>query len=440
MTSNGQRFRRRSLRRGYKVDEVDVFLDRVEATLNGERLEQPVRAQDVHDVVFRVGFGGYDEWQVDLHLDRVERQLAEMEPGDSFVPDRMAQDRLAQERLAQERYAQDRMPDRGLPDRGMPDRSLPDRGLPERGMADRGMPERGMPERLPERMPVDRGPERMPPMPERMPERPGERLAPQMDRSMMGMPTAGGPPPGPVPLPNRPAPGPGGPGGPGPDRQAAPTGNFPRYDEGTYGGDPGYDNPVAYQPPPGYRQAPGTGFPPPPYRGQDPYEADPGGYPTSQYPQTSPTYHPEPPPRFPSSPPGPEYGGGPGYPGRGYEDTGRQPRMDMTTEMPARSPEPPPGPPGPPPPAGPSMPAGDLQRVDQLRRTFQPRRFGSGYDRAEVDQLFEGILNAMSGRSSRPIGPDDLDEIRFNLVPGGYYEDEVDSALREVRDILGNRR
>ena len=28
MTSQGQRFRRRALRRGYKVDEVDSFLDR----------------------------------------------------------------------------------------------------------------------------------------------------------------------------------------------------------------------------------------------------------------------------------------------------------------------------------------------------------------------------------------------------------------------------
>jgi len=100
--------------------------------------------------------------------------------------------------------------------------------------------------------------------------------------------------------------------------------------------------------------------------------------------------------------------------------------------------EAPPGPPGAPP--GPSMPAGDLQRVDQLRRTFQPRRFGSGYDRGEVDQLFDGILTAMSGRSPRPIGPDDLDNVRFNLVPGGYYEDEVDSAIREVRQILADRR
>src|SRR5262245_49298288 len=74
----GQRFRRRAVRRGYKVDEVDGFLDRVEATLNGVPGAH-VGSQEVHDVVFRVRFGGYDEWQVDLHLDRVERQLAEME-------------------------------------------------------------------------------------------------------------------------------------------------------------------------------------------------------------------------------------------------------------------------------------------------------------------------------------------------------------------------
>ena len=79
MASQGQRFRRRALRRGYKVDEVDAFLDRVEATLDGEPVGAPVASQEVHDVVFRVRFNGYDEWQVDLHLDRVERQLAELE-------------------------------------------------------------------------------------------------------------------------------------------------------------------------------------------------------------------------------------------------------------------------------------------------------------------------------------------------------------------------
>jgi DivIVA domain-containing protein len=67
------------LSRGYKVDEVDAFLDRVEATLSGEPVGSPVTADEVDDVVFRVRFGGYDEWQVDVYLDRVARQLAELD-------------------------------------------------------------------------------------------------------------------------------------------------------------------------------------------------------------------------------------------------------------------------------------------------------------------------------------------------------------------------
>ena len=80
------------------------------------------RSKEVHDVVFRVRFGGYDEWQVDLHLDRVERQLADQEPGD-FAGDRML-------RPAARAPAVNSLPER------MPDR-----------LSDR------MPERLPERIP-----------------------------------------------------------------------------------------------------------------------------------------------------------------------------------------------------------------------------------------------------------------------------------------------
>ncbi|HEY2674081.1 MAG TPA: diviva domain-containing protein, partial [Rugosimonospora sp.] len=79
------------------------------------------------------------------------------------------------------------------------------------------------------------------------------------------------------------------------------------------------------------------------------------------------------------------------------------------------------------------------QRVDQLRRTFQSRRFGSGYDPNQVDRLFEGILTAMSGRSSVAINETELDPGQFNLVPGGYFEAEVDQALREVRDMMRRR-
>ena len=82
---------------------------------------------------------------------------------------------------------------------------------------------------------------------------------------------------------------------------------------------------------------------------------------------------------------------------------------------------------------------GDLHRVDQLRRTFQPRRFGSGYDPMQVDRLFEGILAAMSGRGPMPVNENELEMLQFGLVPGGYFEAEVDAALREVKDILRRR-
>src|ERR671926_888529 len=122
VTSQGQRFRRRALRRGYKVDEVDSFLDRVEATLAGEQIGAPVSPQEVHDVVFRVRFGGYDEWQVDLHLDRVERQLSELEERGGFSrPDPRAipvGDRMG----PPDRMPMDRMDRMGPPDRMAMDR------------------------------------------------------------------------------------------------------------------------------------------------------------------------------------------------------------------------------------------------------------------------------------------------------------------------------
>jgi DivIVA domain-containing protein len=298
------------LRRGYKVDEVDTFLDRVEATLAGEPIGTPVTAQDVHDVVFRVRFGGYDEWQVDLHLDRVERQLGEAE---------------------------------------------------ERGAV------------------FGRGPE--------------PRLAPAAER--MGLPDDRMPPPG--PLPNRPPPVgmpagvPGGQFGSG----GPPEPGYGRYDEPTYGG------------------------------GFDAYEAGRHG----KMDMTAEIRFDEP--------------GGPPMPGPGMAGAGHVP--------PPPPPPPPPGPPpgvGPPPPMpGPGMgmgglgPAvgGDAQRVDQLRRTFQPRRFGSGYDQVQVDRLFEDVLAGMTGRGPLSVSDAELDPGRFDLVPGGYFEAEVENALREVREILRRR-
>ncbi len=292
MASNGQRFRRRALRRGYKVDEVDAFLDRVEATLNGER-GTPVTAAEVHDVVFRVRFGGYDEWQVDLHLDRVERQLGELEERGGFTPNRLGPAPARDDRMMPPPVRDDRMRD--------------DRMMPPPVRDDRMREERPAP----------------PP------------LAP--------------PPP---PTPSRPA----------------PANTFGRFEE------PGrYDEPT------------GT------------------------------------------------FGGGTGGSFAGFEP-GRHGKADMTTEirMPAdiRT-----GGGG----GGDSGLAGEARRIDQLRRTFVPRRFGSGYDPGQVDRLFEGIIAAVSGRSGAPINDSELDPGQFNLVPGGYFEAEVDQALREVRDIIRRR-
>ncbi len=380
MTSQGQRFRRRALRRGYKVDEVDTFLDRVEATLAGEQVGPPVGAQEVHDVVFRVRFGGYDEWQVDLHLDRVERQLAELEDrgGRGAPPPDPMRDSM-----------------RG----GLTTGSIGKSGM---GAAMGGMGGGGMgggaagrmappTERLPAPMRDDR-----PPMRDDRPPMRDDRMAP--------------PPQMPPQMPQR-------------AQQMPQSDPYGRYDEPT-----GYGQPPQQQPQLPQRPTAPQGFDQ--QRGYDQ-----GGYDPSGYDQA---------------------GGFDGF------EAGRHGKADMTAEirMPPREADPRgygnapmSGPPmsGPPmgggyapqqpqlpPPMG--EPGGELYRVDQLRRTFQPRRFGSGYDPMQVDRLFEGILQAMTGRGPMPVPENDLDMLQFGLVPGGYFEAEVDAALREVKDILMRRR
>ncbi|MDG4759557.1 DivIVA domain-containing protein [Micromonospora sp. WMMD710] len=383
MASQGQRFRRKALRRGYKVDEVDAFLDRVEATLDGRQVGAPVASQEVHDVVFRVRFNGYDEWQVDLHLDRVERQLAELE-----------------ERTSAGRGGDPRM---GPPDRmGPPMRD--DRG----GMVPQPMP--------PRPMPAQPGP------PDRYGryDEPTGAFAGGYDAPRGGYDAPRGPA-GPGPM------GPGGPmGGHGVPPRGLPAG------PGGYGPPDDPRMPGGYGPPDDQRMPGGYGPP------DDPRSS--GGYPPEE-------------PRF-----------------DGFE-AGRHGRADMTAEI--RMPErdlrdmrrgpagPPPmpqpgigGPPmaGPPAVAGPPMagppvggppmagpPGSDLYRVDQIRRSFQVRRFGSGYDPDQVDRFFETLLGGMQRRNPMPVDPKDLDTLRFGLVPGGYFEAEVDAALKDVQDILFGR-
>jgi DivIVA domain-containing protein len=384
VTSQGQRFRRRALRRGYKVDEVDGFLDRVEATLAGEQVGPPVGAQEVHDVVFRVRFGGYDEWQVDLHLDRVERQLAELEDRGGRPADPMRDSMRGGLSTGDIRGnsgggntgdIRGGMAGRGA---GMTGGGMTGGGMTGGG-AMAGMGNGGMAGRMApptERLPAPIREDRM--QPQQMPQR----------------------------------------------QQMPPNDPYGRYEEPSpqqYGGQ---------QP-----QLPQRPAPPPGY--------DPSGYDTGGY----------------------DTGGFDGF------EAGRHGKTDMTAEirMPQRDSDPrggygepdprggyggPPsmsgapmsGPPmgggygGPqlPPPVG--EPGGELYRVDQLRRTFQVRRFGSGYDPMQVDRLFEGILQAMTGRGPMPVPENELDMLQFGLVSGGYFEAEVDAALREVKDILLRRR
>ncbi|GAA2544627.1 hypothetical protein GCM10010435_11530 [Winogradskya consettensis] len=402
MTSQGQRFRRRALRRGYKVDEVDGFLDRVEATLAGEQTGAPVGAQEVHDVVFRVRFGGYDEWQVDLHLDRVERQLAEFEDRGGRAPEVRMQPE----------------PMRGGPPDDMRGGMPPE---PMRG----GMADRMNPDRMSQAMGRSGPPTSAPPT---------ERLtAPVRDDRQFARDDQYGQQQGQY----------------GQQDQYAREEQYGREDQ--YARDP-YMQEDRLQP----QQMPQR----PPMPAPDPY----GRYEDQGYGQQ------QQPPQRQQPPQGYDNGG---YDTGGYDqfEPGRHGKSEMTSEMrlpdrdrgfgggqaPMSAPTMGGGPGGmggPPQVSGPPMgggPAGmgggpgpggspEVHRVDQLRRTFQPRRFGSGYDPMQVDRLFESILQAMTGRGPMPVPENELDTLQFGLVPGGYFEAEVDGALREVKDILLRRR
>jgi hypothetical protein len=115
-------------------------------------------------------------------------------------------------------------------------------------------------------------------------------------------------------------------------------------------------------------------------------------------------------------------------PGPPPQQVGRRARMDMTHEMRFDLN-------GSMPTSGGASPS-ELQRIDSMRRTFTARRFGSGYDAMQVNRLFDAIIAALSGRSGMPLSENELDPNQFSLVPGGYFEAEVNQALREVRDLV----
>jgi DivIVA domain-containing protein len=343
VTSQGQRFRRRALRRGYKVDEVDAFLDRVEATLAGDPIGAPVTAQEVHDVVFRVRFGGYDEWQVDLHLDRVERQLGDVEERTGGFIRPAGQDRLA---ALREEPMEPRRPT--VPPPPMPTRPLAPAAQmsgPPMGGSYLGSPLGGPPMSGPPMMGNGMPPMMAPPPMSAPPLRPmsGPPLPPLPPMRPMSAP-----PLRPMSAPPLPV------GGNG----------YPRFDEPEY--------------PTGGFQAGGLG-----HNFREPAPQQVGR--------------------------------------RGRMDMTHEVRFDLNSSMPTSG--------------GPASPT-ELQRIDSMRRTFTARRFGSGYDAMQVNRLFDAIIASLSGRSGMPLSENELDPNQFSLVPGGYFEAEVNQALREVRDLV----
>jgi DivIVA domain-containing protein len=484
VSSQGQRFRRRALRRGYKVDEVDTFLDRVEATLAGEQVGPPVAAQEVHDVVFRVRFGGYDEWQVDLHLDRVERQLAEFEDrggrpatadsmrggmsssgmsssgmggtgmgsrslgeamGGGMRGDNMRDPMGGRGGMGDTMGGRgslgDTMAGRGgmgdtMGGRGSMGDTMGGRGEPMGGrgepMGGRGEPMggRGMGDTMAgglgaaaagrmapptERLPAPVRDDRM--TQQQMPQRP-QMPAPDPYGRYEEPPPYGQQPQLP-PTPQRPSQ------SPGYDQGGYDQGGYDQagYDQAGYD-QGGYDQAGAYD---GFEagrhgKTDMTAEIRMPQREADPRGYGPmgGGQPTGGLPGGG-------------LPGGGLPGGGQQMPGGGQHMPGAP-----MSGPPAGAGYGPPQQPQLPPPMG--EPGGELHRVDQLRRTFQPRRFGSGYDPMQVDGLFEGILQAMTGRGPMPVPENELDMLQFGLVPGGYFEAEVDAALREVKDILLRHR
>lgn len=410
MSQQGQRFRRRALRRGYKVDEVDDFLDRVEATMGGRPLGDPVRARDVHDFVFRVRFGGYDEWQVDMHLDRVERELTALEesggiPAPAPPPLTAGNDSFALPPANQhlnmaphdEPMRRDDEPTMIRPARAAASvPPQPDPTMPAAGTA------QVRPSPVPQPGPVPAA-GRAAPSPH--PSEPAARdFTQKLPPMAQGFEPTEYPSRRSEPVPTRYE----------PEQPYEPNQRYEPnqpYEPSRYEPEPRRYTPDAprFEPQRGYAPEP-PGFEPDPRR----YEPEAPRFGAPQAPPTAPD------PRVAPQPA--SYGSGTRYE-TGFEP-GRHGRVDMTAEMPTTD--------------SPFTPE-DLHRVDQMRRTFQERRFGSGYDPTQVNRLFDAIVATMSGRSTVQVSDGELDPAQFSLVTGGFYETEVDGALRDVREIFARR-
>ncbi len=417
--AQGDRFRRKALKRGYKVDEVDDFLDRAESTLSRRPSGEPVSASDVRDVVFRTRFGGYDEWQVDLHLDRLEKELEELSSGlpargsngfraleagpsayrdndRDFIAEREYRDEPVYDRSYREEPAYreapayDRSPAAYRDDRDYAEQRgyRDDRGA---GYRDERQPYREAPAAYRDDRDYDREYARddrgaPPPRDGREPAfardteyrrepdyrgQPGYHPDPREDRHYRDPETSGSSP-------------------------LIGAAGLAAAGLAAGGVVPGAVVPGPGAPPRGGRRGEPHGGPPP---GRQPF-----------------------PESFQDSLP-------PARPITGHDPYGGRHGKDMTVEMSAVG--------------GGGYPSPftneDKAAVAELRAGFRPRRFGSGYDPQQVERLFDAIQATLEGRSGGQISDSDLAPGQFGLVQAGYFEDDVDLALREVRALFARR-
>lgn len=415
---HGDRFRRKALKRGYKVDEVDDFLDRAESTLSRRPTGEPVSASDVRDVVFRTRFGGYDEWQVDLHLDRLEKELEELSSGmpargsngfraleagpsayrdndRDFIAEREYRDEPVYDRSyrAEPPYREEpvygRAPATYRDDRDYVDQRAyrDDRG----GYRDERPPYRDAPAYR-----DDRDYDREYARDDRAVPREGREPIFARDTDHRREPDYRGQPTyHPDPRDDRHY------------RDPETSGSSPLIGAGGLaaaglaagGVVPGAVVPGAVVPGPGAPRGGRRGEPqgPPPAR--------------QPFPES-----------FQDSLP-------PARPIGGHDPYGGRHGKDMTVEMSAVG--------G----SGYASPFTDEDKatVAELRAGFRPRRFGSGYDPQQVERLFDAIQATLDGRSGGQISDSDLAPGQFGLVQAGYFEDDVDIALRDVRALFRRR-
>lgn len=347
----GQRFKRRVLRRGYKVDEVDTFLDRVEATLTGEEFNNPIGPDEVRDIIFKTRWGGYDEWHVDMELDRLERQLEQFMDDPGTVRGSSGFPALSQRKslalpAGSSPAAAEHIPEEVALSPGVYRSSASDDELSftDLGAAPRVSPGSAK-DTYTDNAVATGGAAATPPR---------SRPAPSLDSPATApRPRSRNVTPHPLP-----------PAGGAPDAPGAATAS------------PG-------------TASPGTGTP-------SSVAAHNGSVRSTPRPNVDP-YAP------------------------------RHGKTEMTVEVPTYGGD-----------VSPFTQA-DKKRLTELQQAFKLRRFGSGYESSQVERLWEAMLAAMDGRASARVTDADFDPAQFALVQGGYFEQEVDAALKEVRDLFHQR-